>query len=59
VFAFYPQPYRTESDYLQVDGVEVPLCFETAIYAWINKGCIITEESEDVIASITIDNQLQ
>jgi len=42
---------------LQADGVEVPLCLEMAIYAWISKGCITTEESEDVIDSIAIDDR--
>ncbi len=43
----------------QADGIEVPLCFEIAIHLGISKGCIATEESEDVMASITIDNRLQ
>ncbi len=44
---------------LQANRIEVPFSFEVAIYAWISKGRIATEESEDVIALITIDNRLQ
>jgi hypothetical protein len=44
---------------LQPDHIEVPLGFEIAIHLGISKGCIATEESEDVITSIAIDNRLQ
>ena len=43
----------------QADGIEISLRFEIAIHLGISKGCIDTEESEDVITSITIDNRLQ
>jgi len=39
--------------------IEVPLCFKIAIHLGISKGCVTTEESEDAITSITIDNRLQ
>ena len=44
---------------LQADGIEVMLCFEVSVNIGISKGCIATEESGDVIGSVTIDNRLK
>ncbi len=43
----------------EADGIEVSFGFEIAIYIGIGKTCVATEESEDIVASITSSDRLQ